>query len=67
MIKDFYSLVKHQILTFCRISQEERSVLWEVIVLVILSKKVCMYKCLIPNGFRGRAISLYSYKFVDKK
>jgi len=34
-----------------RMSQEEMSVFWEVIVSVILSKKVCMYMCSIPNGF----------------
>jgi hypothetical protein len=44
-----------------RMSQEERSVFWEVIVSVILSKKkVYMYLCPIPNGFRDRAISLYT-------
>jgi hypothetical protein len=32
----------------------------EVIVSVILSKKVYMYICHVPNGFRDRAISLYS-------
>jgi hypothetical protein len=26
-----------------------------------------MYICPIPNGFRDRAISLYSSKIVDKK
>ena len=26
-----------------------------------------MYMCPIPNGFRGRAISLYSCKIVDKE
>jgi hypothetical protein len=41
------------------VSQEERSIFWEVIVSVILNKKVCMYMCPIPNGFRARAISLY--------
>jgi hypothetical protein len=41
-------------------SEEGRSIFWEVIVLVILSKKVCMYMCLILNSFRYRAISLYS-------
>jgi hypothetical protein len=35
--------------------------MWEVVVSVILSKKkVYMYMCPIPNGFRDRAISLYS-------
>jgi hypothetical protein len=43
-----------------RMSQEERSESWEVIVSVILSKKVHMYMCPIPKGFRDRAISLYS-------
>jgi hypothetical protein len=47
-------------------SHEERSVFWEVTVPVILSKKLYMYMCPIPNGFRDRAISLYSSKVVDK-
>jgi hypothetical protein len=42
-----------------RETEEERSIFWEVIVSAILSKKVYMYTCPIPNGFRGRAISLY--------
>jgi hypothetical protein len=48
-------------------SQEERSILGEDIVSVILSKKVytSMYMCPIPNGFRDRAISLCSSKIVD--
>jgi hypothetical protein len=47
----------------CRVSQEERSIFWEVIVSVILSKKfICT--CVI---FRDRATSLYSSKIVDKK
>jgi hypothetical protein len=36
-------------------SQKERSVFREVIVSVILSKKVYMYMCPIPNGFRDTA------------
>jgi hypothetical protein len=43
-----------------RMAQEERSIFWEVIVFVVLSKKVYMYMCSILNGFRHRAISLYS-------
>jgi hypothetical protein len=39
--------------------QEERSIFSEVTVSVILSKKMYMYMCSIPNGFRDRAISLY--------
>jgi hypothetical protein len=42
------------------VSQEKWSILWEVIVSVILSKKVYMYMRPIPKGFRERAISLYS-------
>jgi hypothetical protein len=30
-------------------------------------QKVYMYMCPIPNGFRDRAISLYSSKIFDKK
>jgi hypothetical protein len=41
-------------------SQEERSIFWEVIVSVILSKKLYMYMCPIPNGFPERAVSLHS-------
>jgi hypothetical protein len=41
-------------------SQEERSTFCEVTTSVILSKKVYMHMCPIPNGFRDRAISLYS-------
>jgi hypothetical protein len=47
--------------------QEERSIFREVTVSVILSKKLYMYMCPIPNGFRDRDISLYSSKIVDKK
>jgi hypothetical protein len=39
-----------------RVSQEEMSILWEVKVSVILSKKLYMNMCPIPNGFRDRAI-----------
>jgi hypothetical protein len=49
-----------------RVSQEERSIFWEVIVSVILSKKY-KYVYPIPNGSRDRAISQYSSKTVDKK
>jgi hypothetical protein len=48
-------------------SQKERSIFWEVILSVILSKKLCMYMCPIPNIFRDRAISLYSSKIIDRK
>jgi hypothetical protein len=36
-------------------------------VSVILSKILHMYMCPLPNGFRDRAISLYSSKIVNKK
>jgi hypothetical protein len=41
--------------------------LTDVNVSVFLSKKVYMCMCPIPNGFRDRAISLYSSKIVDKR
>jgi hypothetical protein len=50
-----------------RMSQEDRSVFWEVIVSVIPSRKVYMYMCPIPNSFRDRVVSLHSSKIVDKK
>ena len=43
-----------------RVSQEERSIFWEVIVSVILSKNVYMNMCPILNGFRDRDSWLYS-------
>jgi hypothetical protein len=49
------------------VSQEERLIFWDVIVAVILSKKVYTYMYPILNSFRDRAISLYSSKIVDKK
>jgi hypothetical protein len=49
------------------VSQEERLIYWEVTVLVILSKKVCMYIYPNPSGFQDRVISLYSSKSVDKE
>jgi hypothetical protein len=49
------------------VSQDERSVFWEVTVSAILSKKLYMYMCPIPSGFRDTAVSLYSSKIVDRK
>jgi hypothetical protein len=43
-----------------KVSQEERSIFWVVIVLAILSKKLYMHMCPIPNSLQNRAISLYS-------
>jgi hypothetical protein len=48
------------IIKISSVSQEERSISWDVSISVSLSKKLCMYMCLIPNGFRDRDISLYS-------
>jgi hypothetical protein len=39
-------------------AQEESSVSWDVIVSVILSKKVHMYMCPLRNGFQDRVILL---------
>jgi len=50
-----------------RVPQEERSIFWEVIVSVILSKNIYVNTCPIPNGFRYRAIWMYNRKIVDKK
>jgi len=50
-----------------RVSLEERSIFWENIVSVILSKNVYMNMCPIPNGFRDRAVCMYNRKIVDKK
>jgi hypothetical protein len=39
-----------------RVSQEEKSIFWEVILSIILSKKLYMNICPIANDFRDRAI-----------
>ena len=48
-------------------SQEERSIFWEVIVSFILSKNVYMNMFPIQNSFQDRAIWMYNHKIVDKK
>jgi hypothetical protein len=37
---------------------EKMSILWEITVSVILSKKLYIYICPIPNGFRDRTIDV---------
>jgi hypothetical protein len=56
----FTSQTHKSFLTLYRVFQEETSKIWEVIVSVILSKKLYICMCPIPNGFRDRAISLFS-------
>jgi hypothetical protein len=50
-------------------SQKESSIFWEVVISVILSKKVYIYMCPIPNGFRDRVtrISLSVPKLLIRK
>jgi hypothetical protein len=55
------------IISLCRVSQEERSIFWEVIASFIVSKKVYIHMCHIPNGFRDTAVSLHSSKTVGRK
>jgi len=50
-----------------RVSQEEMSIFWDIIVSVILSKNLYMYTCPIPNGLRDIAISLCSVKLLIKR
>jgi hypothetical protein len=38
-----------------KMSQEERLIFWEVIISIIVSKKLYMYMCPIPNRFRDQA------------
>jgi hypothetical protein len=49
-----------------KMSKGERLVFQEVIVSVILSKKLYMYVYPIPNGFRDRAVSLYTVQTSNK-
>ena len=50
-----------------RVSQEESSIFWKVIVSVIRNINVYMNMCPIPNGFWDRAIWMYNRNIVDKK
>jgi hypothetical protein len=50
-----------------RVFQDESLLFSEVLLSVILRQTLRMYTCPIPNVFRDRAISLYSYRIVDKK
>jgi hypothetical protein len=63
----FHANARYEGTSINRVSQEQRSIFREVIVSVILSKKLYMYMCPVPNGFRNRPILLYSFKIVDKK
>jgi hypothetical protein len=47
-----------------RVSQEERSIFWEVIISSILRKEVYMNLCPIPNGFRYLARSILHLETV---
>jgi hypothetical protein len=67
MLMKIRAFSEHYPWVIYRLSQEERSIFWEIIVSVIINKKVYMYMCPIPKGFRDRVISLYSSKTVDKK
>ena len=42
--------------------QKERSIFWEVIVFVILRKKIHMSTCLILNGYWDTAVWIYKHK-----
>jgi hypothetical protein len=51
-----------------RVSQEERSVFWEVVISVILSKRVYVYMlCSVVNGFRGTAVHCTVPKLLIRK
>ena len=54
----YYKITDHTFLYnyLYRVSQEESTIFWEIILSVILSKNVYTNKCPIPNGFRDRAI-----------
>jgi len=62
--KDFtayHQLASQQIILYS-IIQQERSIFWEVIVIIIVRKEVYMDKCLILSGYQDRAVWIYKYK-----
>jgi len=46
-----------------RVSQEERSVLWEATVPVALTNKLYMYMCPIPNVFQDNHFTVQQFGF----
>jgi hypothetical protein len=65
LIYHVFSIIVHEV------SKEGRSIFWEIIVSVILSKNMYMYMCPVPNGSRDRATSYVFHcicsQTVDKK
>jgi len=57
-LNPFFSVPLHKPSVY-RVSQEEISLFYKVIISVILNKKLCMYTYAIPNAFRDTVISLY--------
>ena len=43
-------------MNLCIIPDEERSIFFDVIVLVNVGKKVHMNLCIIPDGYQNRAV-----------
>ena len=41
-----------------------KSIFWEVIISVTMRTKAHMKKCLIPSGYRDRAVWIYKYKIT---
>ena len=52
---------------FIQVSQEERSIFWEVIVSVILSKHVYMNMCPFPNGSEIEIFECTNAKLLIRK
>jgi hypothetical protein len=52
---------------YIQVSQEERSIFWEVTVSVILSKNVYMHICPILNDFWASARAIYHVLTGDAK
>jgi hypothetical protein len=71
LMQDFINFLKNNQLIQNQTSQAlgllYRGCPREVVASVILSKNMYVYMCPIPNGFRDRAMSLYSSKIIDKK
>ena len=55
LVKNVHRIILHTHHIY-RVIQEERSIFWEVIVSVIVRKKVDMNMCVILNGYRDRAV-----------
>jgi hypothetical protein len=54
----------HEWTALYRVIQKERSIFWDGIVSVIVTKKIYMNMCAVLSVYRDRAVRIYKHKIV---